>query len=233
MPQLDVFSNVFTARQIVGLAEHRANFPGKNLDTSGTETLDAPAYLELQSLLDQLATINTFTFTRTAIDFYITGRNNTLPSNFWRVGFADPCWIVNSDNTQRNRFYLLDAQDFHSRFQDGATGTPQIGYINRNTGDITVDPAPDKTFILELHYYPWQPALSDVDARPWFPYTQYLVNALLCDLYLSQDDQRWQIADTNRQRLMKEIKGSMGDDRDRASSNLELDVRFYRPPVEL
>lgn len=233
MPQLDAIANVRTAQEIVAIAEAKANYPGKHLNASGDEALDAPAYRELQSILDQLALTQTFTFTRSALDFYITGRNNTLPSNFWRVGFSDPCWIVNVDGTQRNRFFLLDAQDFHTRFQDGATGTPQYGYINRNTGDLTVDPAPDREFILELHFYPWQPTLESVEARPWFPFTQYLVHSLLCEIYLSQDDTRMQVSQMERARLMKEIKGSLGDDRDRASNTLQLDPIWYRNPVEL
>lgn len=233
MPQLAAQVGVFTARQIVSLAERKAGNPGLQLVPGGSETLAAPAYLELQSILDQLALTQTFTFKREAIDFYITGRNNSLPSNFWRVGFSDPCWIVNVNDSRRERFFLLDAQEFHSRFQDGSIGTPVIGYINRTTGDITVEPAPDSTYVLELHYYPWQPALATVDDIPWFPFSQYLVQALLAELYLHQDDTRWQIAEQNRMRLMKEIKSSMGDDRDRASSQLTLDPQFYRPPVEL
>ncbi len=244
MPDLDVFANVFTAKQIVTLAERLANNPGLNLTPNGVEPgttsyivnpmVDAPAYAFLQSHLDHLAVTQNFTFKRTAIDFYITGRANSLPSNFWRVGFADPCWIVaQGGQNDRTRFYLLDADEFHTRFQDGIVGRPLIGYINRDSGDLLVDPAPEQTYILELHYYPWQPALATVNDRPWLPHTRYLVNSLLCDLYLNSDEQRWQIADRERTTLMKQIKGSMGDDKDRASATIQLSPQFYSPPMEL
>lgn len=241
---LDASAGSLTARQIVMLAERKANNPGLHLTTNGVEPgttdyttnpiLDAPAYAYLQILLDQLALTQTFTFTRTALDFNITGRHNDLPPSYWRVGFADPCWLV-SDGAEndRTKFFLLDAEQFHNRFQDGIAGRPQWGYINRATGVITVDPEPDAAYILELHFYPWQPALAAITERPWFPHSQYLVNALLCDLYLTTDDQRWQIANSERSTLMKQIKGSMGDSTDRASKILQLDPAMYPTPVEL
>lgn len=238
---LDPFSGVFTAQQIVGMAERRANNPGLYLQASdGLEGIAAPAYLELQSILDTLALTETFTFTRTALDIPITGRINELPTvnngsatGYWRIGFSDPCWIVPNDNSNgRTRFHLLDAEQFHTRFEDGATGTPQIGYINRSNGTLIVDPAPNQSFTLELHFYPWQIPLSAISDRPWFPYTEYLVEALLCKLYLAQDDQRFQAAMLNRDGLMRKIKRSLGDDRDRASAILQLDPTFYRTPIQ-
>jgi hypothetical protein len=184
-------------------------------------------------ILDHLATTQTFTFERTALDTTINARNNPLPPNYWRVGFSDPGYLVDQVSNQRTPFYFLDAHEFHRRFQDGIVGRPYLGYINRNTGNITVDPEPDAEYTLELHYYPWEPALADKDAQPWLPYSQYLVNALLCDLYLHQDDTRWQQAAAERTRLMKEIKGAMGDDKDRASAKLELDPAMFPMPVEL
>jgi hypothetical protein len=243
--QLDAFSNVLTAKQIIALAERKANNPGLNLTPNGFEPgtvdyttnplVDSPAYAGLQSLLDQLALTQIFTFKRTAIDFAIEGRATSLPSNYWRVGFADPCWMVSdSAEADRTQFRLLDAQDFHSRFQDGIVGRPLWGYINRDSGDLLVDPAPDQRYILELHYYPWQPALGTVDDRPWFPFTQYLVNALLRDTYfVIQSDDRWQIANAECTRLMKEIKGSMGDDKDRASASIQLNPSIYPMPIEI
>lgn len=240
---LDVFSSVLTAKQIVTLAERLCNNPGLHLTPSGIEPdgtpdnllVDAPAYATLQIILDQLALTQTFTFTRTALDVTIASRHNDLPPNFWRVGFADPAFIYSNTPAvyDRQQFFLLDAQAFHRRFQDGQIGRPEVGYINRESGVLTVDPAPDQLYTIELHYYPWQPALADVDSIPWFPSSKYLLNDLLCTLYLHDSDQRYAIADKERKELMKQVKGSMGDSTDRASLQVELDPSFYHRPIEL
>lgn len=238
---LDPFSGVQTARQIVATAEGLANYPGKNLTANGNEgsdsSGDAPftalAYVILQNHLDHLALTQNFTFTRTALDIDISARNNNLPTinngasiGYWRVGFSDPAYIVDSAGN-RSPFYLLDVKQFHDRFQDGIIGTPMYGFVNRAAGTITVDPAPDNAgYTLELHFYPWQPGLADVDARPWFPYSEYLVQALLYYLYYQDDDTRRADAQANMQRMMKEIKGSTGDERDRPGT-LELDPMFH------
>lgn len=243
---LDPFSGVQTARQIVATAEGLANYPGKNLTANGNEGSDssptpgdapftALAYVILQNHLDHLALTQNFTFTRTALDIDITARNNNLPTinngasiGYWRVGFSDPAYIVSNDNTQRSPFYMLDVKQFHDRFQDGIIGTPQFGYINRAEGTITVDPAPDQVYTLELHFYPWQPGLADVDARPWFPYSEYLVQALLYYLYYQDDDSRRQDAKQNMMEMMKQIKGGTGDERDRPG-RLDLDPTVHNP----
>ena len=237
---LDPFSSVFTAAQIVGLAERRANNPGLHLTSAGiaptdvTSMMDAPAYAELQMILDQLALTENFTFTRTAIDFYITARINALPTTYWRIGFSDPAWLVSTDDsTERSRIMFLDQQAFHARFEDTITGRPTVAFINRGNGTIIVDPAPDQTYVMEIHCYPWQAALVTPASTPWFPYSEYLVEALLCKLYMTADDSRGQAALANREMLMKKIKRSLGDERDHASSRLTLDPQFYRTPMEL
>ena len=240
---LNALTSRLTCQQIVTLAERKANNPGLHLTPSGIEPdgtpgdtiLDAPAYACLQILLDQLALVKTFTFTRTALNFAVSSLHNDLPPSFWRVAFSDPCWMSTAADTARTRqrFYLLDAQEFHVRQEDGAVGRPLFGYINRQLGVLTVNPEPDQAYLGELHYYPYQVAIADITDVPWFPYSQYLVNKLLCDLYLTQDDTRYAIADKEAKELMKQISNSMGDERDRASAQLELDSRVYCTPMEL
>lgn len=245
MSTLDALNSVFTAKQIVTLAERIANHPGLHLTSNGVEPgtgsystnplADAPAYAALQMILDELALTQTFTFTRTAYNMEIAARHNNLPTNFWRVGFADPCFLFSdtANALDRSQFYLLDAQQFHRRFQDGVTGRPEVGFINRDTGVLTVDPAPDATYTLELHYYPWQPALATVTDYPWFPSARYLMNELLCTLYLRDSDPRWATADAERKDIMRKIKHSMGDSTDRASLSVDLDPTLYHRPIEL
>lgn len=238
---LNVFSGGLTCKQIVTLAERKANNPGLHLTPAGVEPatagtiLDAPAYACLQIILDNLALTKTFTFTRTALNFSITSLHNDLPPSFWRVGFADPVWLsaVASTTDTRDRLYLLDAQEFHQYQQDGEVGRPRFGYINRQLGVLTVHPAPDQAYLAELHYYPHQVSIADIDDYPWFPYSQWLVNKLLCDLYVTQDDSRYAIADKENKEIMKQISNSMGDERDRASAQLALDSRVYSQPMEL
>ena len=246
---LDPFSGVATAQQIVTLAERRANNPGLHLcptgiepdGTTGETIMDAPAYAELQMILDQLCLTENFTFTRTAIDFAIDARINDLPAlnnganiGYWRIGFSDPAWIVsNADSTERSRVLFLDQEAFHARFEDAITGRPTVAFINRANGTIIVDPAPDVAYTMEIHCYPWQAALALPSSRPWFPFSEYLVEALLCKLYMAKDDSRQQAAAQNRDMLMKKIKRSLGDERDHASARLTLDPLFYRRPMEL
>jgi hypothetical protein len=244
---LDPFSGQMTAAQIVATAESLANNPGKHLNAAGDEgssigatgeaPFDALAYMILQNHLDHLALTETFTFTRTALDITIDARINELPTinngasiGYWRIGFSDPAWIVGTDGG-RQRFYFLDAQQFHDVFQDGIIGKPIYGYVNRSAGTLTVDPAPDTAYTLELHFYPWQPGLLDIDARPWFPFPEYLVQALLYYLYYAQDDTRRNDAKQNMAIMMKQIKGGMGDERDRASMTVQLDPLVYRTPM--
>jgi hypothetical protein len=205
--------------------------------------LDAPAYAELQMILDQLALVENFTFTRQAIDFYINARINSLPTwnngavpvGYWRIGFSDPAWLmsVNDPALDRSRIAFLDAEQFHARFHDGETGRPTVAYINRSNGTILVDPAPDQLYVMEIHCYPWQAALVDPTTRPWFPYSEYLVEALLTKLYLALDDSRRQDSAALQAAIMKRIKQSLGDERDHASASLTLDPVFYRRPIEL
>ena len=226
------------------MCERRASNPGLHLTAAGADPvtysamMETPAYAGMQMILDHLSSVKTFTFTRKALDIYITARNNELPTDYWRIGFSDPGFIYPTEG-DRSQFIFLDAQQFHQRYQEGPTGVPRVGYVNRNNeatvgGSLTVDPPPDRPYILELHYYPYQARLVDVDTKPWFPFTQYLVNALLRDTYyVSEDDQRWAQADAMCTRLMKEISSSIGDDRDRASMSVTLDPTVYSPPIEL
>jgi hypothetical protein len=251
---LDPFSSVFTAKQIVTLAERRVNNPGLHLTPSGLEPgggtgdyatypmVDAPGYAELQMILDELALVKNFTFTRTAVDFNITARINDLPTlnngssvGYWRIGFSDPAWLVSttSNVNDRSRITFLDAEQFHSRFEDGITGRPEIAYINRSNGTIIVDPAPDGPYIMEVHCYPWQAALATIDSRPWFPNSAYLVEALVEKLAFHQDDMRRQEAAQNKMMMMKRLVSSLGDERDHASTKIELDPTYYSTPMEL
>lgn len=240
---LDPFSGVQTAQEIVRTAEQLSNYPGKNFtalgnegsDSSGNAPFTALSYVVLQNHLDHLALTQNFTFTRTALDIDISARNNSLPTinngatlGYWRVGFSDPAYIV-SQNGQRSPFYLLDVKQFHDRFQDGIIGTPLYGYINRANGTITVDPAPDNAgYQLELHFYPWQPGLADIGSRPWFPYSEYLVQALLYYVYTANDESRRADAAQKMAVMLKEIKGSTGDERDRPGQ-LTLDPTVHTP----
>ena len=242
---LNAFAGGLTCKQIVTLAERKANNPGLHLTSNGVEPgttsyvanpiLDAPAYACLQIILDELALVKTFTFTRTALNFSVVSLHNDLPASFWRVAFSDPVWLSTAADaaTTRERFYLLDSQEFHARQDDGVVGRPRFGYINRQLGVLTVNPEPDQAYIAELHYYPYQVAIADIDDYPWFPYSTWLVNKVLCDLYVTQDDTRYQIADKENKEIMKRISNSMGDERDRASAQLELDSRVYSRPFEI
>ncbi len=243
---LDPFTGQMSARQIVATAERLANNPGHHLNENGDEgsstgpgeaPFNALAYQMLQNHLDFLATTETFTFTRTALNINITALINDLPTinngasiGYWRIGFSDPAWIIGPDGG-RDRFTFLDAEQYHSMYEDGITGQPLYGYVNRAAGTLAVFPPPDAEYNLELHFYPWQPGLLDIDAKPWFPYSEYLVQALLYNLYFVQDDTRRMDAQQNMAMMMRKIKGSMGDERDRASMTLQLDPLVYHRPM--
>jgi hypothetical protein len=233
---LDVFTNTYTAQQIVRMAEAKAGNPGKHLNANGNEgsdtgnfPFDAIAYMELQSILDELAMVYTWPFARTALNFYVAAQQNDLPANFWRVGFADPCWLIDPDSGERWRLRLLDAEQYHARLIGNPTAArPDTLYISKKNGTASIEASPDKTYVAELHYYPWQPSLASITAQPWFPYHRYLVHALLCELYLLQDDSRWQQSNSEREAIMHRITQAQGDARDKASMKLELDPGVYR-----
>ena len=232
---LDAFGGVLTAQQIVAAARRRAGSPDMHLDDAGNETTDAPAYVELQMILDHLAMAWDWPFGRVARTFNIAigDRTTELPTDFWRVSFDDPMWLVDCDNG-RSRLHNADEGVFFDRL--GVTGLslarPTQVFIQKSSGLIFVDPIPDQVYAIEVHFQPWQIPLSGTDSKPWFPWSEYLVSALATKLALTQDDSRSAQEAALASKLMKEIRHSISDQGERIA-NVQLNPQFYRRPIRL
>lgn len=232
---LDAFGGVATAQQLVSLARRRAGSPDLHLDTSGNETLDAPAYQELQFLLDNLALAWDWPFKRIilALSIPVGTRTLTLPHQFWRVSINDPMWIVDC-NGNRTRCILSDEDVFYDHITTPAEvrGRPLRFNISKQAQLITFDPPADQQYAGEFHIQPWQVPLSDISDRPWFPFSEYLVSALAVKLCLNQDDSRAEAEAAMATQKMTEIRRSISEQGERTAT-VQLSKEFYRKPLQL
>lgn len=244
MSSLGVFTNTFTAQKVVTMAERKAGGPGYHLNTSGSEDLTAPAYVQLQAILDHQAQRRHWPFRHDARTLTLNSRITALPLDFWRAAF-NQAFLVDV-NGVRSVLPIIGLSDFHSEissvsWQQGtttATGRPQYitifkhqGTSGGGTGEgkIIADVTPDTTYYLELHYDPMASPLSAITSVPWFPWSQWLIEALVCDLYLSQDDSRYQLAAMSRDKLMREILDSLSDPGQRGAAIGYDPLRYVRP----
>lgn len=230
---LDAFQGVLTAQQIVAQARRRAGSPDLHLDTGGNETLDAPAYVEFQMLLDTLALTWDWPFARVGKDIVLQGRITDLPTEFWRISIDDPIWILDCDKG-RSRLHLADEGVFFDRLAvtGQSAGRPTLGFIQKSSGQLYVDPVPDQTYSAEVHFQPWRIPLGAIDSRPWFPWSEYLVEMLGAKLALTLDDSRAASCAAVATELMKGIRRSLNDQGER-TAQITLNREVYRPPIRL
>jgi hypothetical protein len=213
--------------------------PDLHLDIDGEESVNAPAYQELQTILDHLSLAWDWPFARTVCTFTISGRSANLPSNFWRIGFQDPLYVLDESGA-RSRLVLQAPDKWHDMLGqpdsegDAGLGRPERGWLRKDNGQgiLYVDPIPDQTYTVEIHFYPWQCALTDPSDRPWFPYSHYLVSRLASVLALSQDDSRAQSEFQLAEKMMQEIRRSISD-QDTRGRSIPLSRSTYRSPLRL
>src|SRR5882724_8104782 len=132
---LSAFDGVLTAAQIVAAARRRAGSPDLQLDpTSGLEVLTAPAYVELQMLLDHLALAWDWPFARIARSIPLLSRTVTLPTEFWRVSINDSMWVVDC-NGDRTRPIHDDEDVFFDRITTPLTlvARPERWFIQKSS----------------------------------------------------------------------------------------------------
>jgi len=240
---LDAFSGVFTCQQIVEMARRRVGSPDLHLTSSGSVPASAadvqatPAYQELQVLLDHLAMAYDWPFARVALNINITGRTQALPTAYWRPSFSDPLFLIDQDGG-RSQLQLTGEDIFYANLTTHSQGRPErfcihkIGQDDSVSGILVVDPAPDKTYLAEIHYQPWQAAITAITDKPWFPWSEYLVSALATKLALYQDDRRGSMEAQLAAKLMREIRHSISDQGQR-SATLRLNPQIYRTPLNL
>lgn len=239
---LDVFTNTRTAQQIVASAERRAGGPGYHLNTSGVEDLTAPAYVELQMLLDTLATTENWPFRDDAVSIAVSTRTTVLPPDFWAMVITE-AYVIDADTGGRSPLYLLGRKEFFARVTpaNSAVGMPSTGTIMKNrgaaaagtpNGTLIVDLSPDKAYLVEIHYNPIASPLAAITTKPWFPYHEYLVEALLVKLYFAQDDTRADGSRQERDRIMRKIRHAQADPGQRGHQ-VDYDPLRYRPPLQL
>lgn len=241
MAQLNALTQSLTAQQIVTLAERKAGGPGYHLNASSVEALDAPAYIQLQVILDQLALTQDWPFRHDALTLTCASQIVALPLDYWRSSFTN-AYLLDSSGLRLGPIPIRGHEDFHDALPQalasGVTGTPSFLSIQKNrgaanggsgAGQIVFDVAPARTFYLELHYDPIASPLSAISSKPWFPYSQYLVQALLCELYLAQDDTRMVAAASERERLWAQIRRGQSDAGQRSAA-VGYDAGFYRAP---
>ena len=232
---LDAFQGVGDAQTLVGMARRRAGSPDLHLDTSGNETVAAPAYLELQFILDNLALSYDWPFARVARSLSIGSgaRSITLPSSFWRVSINDPLWIIDC-NGNRTRTILGDEDTFFDHITTPAQtrGRPERFWVQKSSQTLFVDPTADQDYVGEFHFQPWQVPLSDISDKPWFPWSEYLVSALAVKLCLNQDDTRMQAEAALALSLMTQIRRSLSEQGERTAT-IQLNKSFFRRPLQL
>jgi hypothetical protein len=239
---LDVFTNTFTAQKIVTLAERRAGSPGLHLNSTPIEAIDAPAYLELQAILDHLAQNFDWPFRDDALTLNVSTRTTILPDDYWNTWFTE-AYVIHPDTGVRTPLYILGRAEFHSRMSPAnvTTGMPTIASIMKHRGAaalgtpegvLLVDLAPDRTYPIELHYNPQAVPLAAITSIPWFPYSQYLIESLLVKLYFNQDDSRAASAAAERERLWMEIRRAQSDAGQRGQQ-VQYDPLVYRQPLRL
>lgn len=230
---LDAFGGVLTAQQLVAAARRRAGSPDLHLNPDGSEDLNAPAYVELQMLLDHLALAWDWPFARVAVSLSLTARATVLPHQFWRVSINDPLWIVDC-NGNRTRCPLADEGTFFNTISTPSEvmGRPEKFWIQKSSQTLFVDPKPDQTYLGEFHFQPWQPPLDDITSKPWFPWSEYLVSALAVKLCLNQDDSRADKEALLAVTLMKAIRGSLSEQGERTAT-VQLSPLVYRRPLQL
>lgn len=233
---LDFFANGLTAKQVVTVARRRAGNADLHLDANGNETLDAPAYIQLQLLLDHLALSWDWPFTRIICEMPITARSQPVPTSLLRISFSDPFFITEPGTGIRTPLRLCSEEEFFKILQFSPeialVSLPQRGFLQKSTGLLFVDPFPDKAYTAEVHLQPWQVQLETVDSLPWFPWSEYLFHALALELCLDQDDSRAQSEAQLAQVLFKEIRHSISDQGER-TNRLTLDPTVYRKPLRL
>jgi hypothetical protein len=210
------FTQTLTAQQIVHQADDDAGSPGKYLDplTSG-ETLGAPAYVRLQSLLDHEAQSGDYPFRNDRLTISVSSRMTVLPSDFWRATFPE-AWIYDSGGN-RVSLRIMGEGEFHARLSDASKGTGQPmactvmlnhGAAQGGTGQgvLLVEPSPDRAYQVELPYQPLSLPLGTILSIPWFPYSLWLIKALAVELFINQDDTRMIAVGAERDRLKREIQ---------------------------
>lgn len=244
MPALNVQTRARTAQQIVAAAEIRSGNPNRHLDpSSGSEALTAPAYVALQGILDTLEQSYDWPFTDDATTITISTRTTTLPLDFWRVTFAS-AFLTDPESGGRFPIPLIGHEEFHRQLTPSTHGTGQpvrltvfknLGYANgvqAPQGSIMADPVPNKPYYLELHYNPMRIPLAGITTIPWFPWSEYLTEALLVKIYFMEDDTRVAGAIAERDRLLAVIRQGMSDAGQRPAA-IRLSSTHYRTPVRL
>ena len=212
---LAAFTQTLTAQQIVHQADDDAGSPGKYLDASRNETLDAPAYVRLQALLDHEAQSGDYPFRNDRLTISVSSRLTTLPSDFWRATFPE-AWIYDSSG-DRQPLRIMGEGDLHAHLSDAtkATGLPLACGVMLNRGAaqggapqgvLLVEPAPDRAYLVELPYQPLALPLGTITSTPWFPYSLWLIKALATELFINQDDTRMLPVAAERDRLKREIQ---------------------------
>src|SRR5690606_40890737 len=124
----------------------------KNL-VSGSESINAAAYVALNTILKALYTQRDWPFLASATNITIASRENSLPTDYWRARFHDPLILISG--TERYPLRMLDPATF---FHNGlaaqtATGMPSRATIDKKRGSFFVDCTPDRTYNAELHYF--------------------------------------------------------------------------------
>lgn len=223
---LDAFNGALNAQGIVAMALRRAGSPDLHLTAAGVEDLTAPAYMELQQILDHLALVWDWPWSRIPCKVILDSRCVDLPSIFWRVAHDDPFWITAPG--ERYRVPLNFGGDFFGKMQADTYGPPERIHINKIQGNLYVDPIPDQTYEGELHLQPWHVPLTEITSIPWFPYSSHLVSALAIRLNLQQDDNRADKEAVLEQQLFKQIRHSISDQGER-SATITLNPEIYRP----
>jgi hypothetical protein len=221
MAQLGVFTRGLTAQKIVAAADLDAGSPGLYLTSAGAETLDAPAYVRLQALLNHLAQTRAWPSLYDVLTIAVSTRTTALPSDFWRA-MQPTFWILDPITAVRRPLQVVSVEEFHALIHPSntMTGTPSLACVMKNrgaaqggsaAGAFIVEPAPDQSYQVEIHYMPQPIQLAAITSVPWFPHSLYLVKAVAVELFLNQDDPRRSDVAATRDQLMREIVRSERD----------------------
>lgn len=241
---LAVFTrSTLAANVIVRAADLEAGSPGLYLTPAGSETLDAPAYVKLQQLLDHYAMSFDWPFRDDAVSLQVSTRATTLPSDYWSATYT-ACEITDPSSGASWSIPLLDERSWTESIvpsDNGGVGIPSALHVYKNHGAaeggtpeavLYTNIVPDKTYWIDLHYEPQATPLAAITTKPWFPYAHALTKALAVELFTNQDDPRAVAVAQERDRLFREIRRKQAGPGERGAM-VRYSAMCFRPTLRI
>jgi len=192
--------------------------PATNLPPTAGNLKNAVAYRWLLDIIRELYLVHDWPFAIQARTLEIVPsleRCLKLPEDFWRVAYKNPLYgLLEGERFSIEHITRPQFFDNNASLAQKSRGQPRTFYVSRPDGLIYLDPIPNRPWIYELHYFKLIAELTEKEHIPQFPYREYLRQALLVKYFADQDDTRMVAAAAERDRMWKEIRGTIYDYRE-------------------